>query len=118
MSNHIAWWVELAIEPRDLEAYRALTNEMVDFARSESGALVYERFVAEDRSTIHVYERYADSTAAAQHIRSFDALFADRFHGMIERRRFAVFGAPSAELRRLLDRFGAVYMAPLAGFAR
>jgi quinol monooxygenase YgiN len=118
MEDHISWWVELAIEPQALEDYRTLTNEMIQFTRTEIGALIYERFVGADSKTIHVYERYVDSAAAAAHIRSFDALFANRFHGMIERRRFVVFGTPSEELRKLLDRFGATYMAPLGGFAR
>jgi quinol monooxygenase YgiN len=118
LDNHISWCVELAIDPRELEAHRALTSEMVQFARSESGTLVYERFISADRKTLHVYERYVDSAAALAHLRSFEARFADRFHGMIARRRFVVFGTPSEALRNLLDRFGAIYTAPFGGFSR
>jgi hypothetical protein len=50
-------------------------------------------------------------------MRSFDALFADRFHGMTQRKRFIVLGDPSPELRTLLDRFGASYMRLFGGFA-
>jgi quinol monooxygenase YgiN len=118
MGNQVSWCVELAIDPRELEKHRALTSEMVQFARSERGALVYERFISEDCKTLHVYERYVDSAAALAHMRSFDALFADRFHGMVVRKRFVVCGVPSEELRNVLDAFGAIYVSPLDGFSR
>ena len=117
MHNHISWWVELSIQPSDINAYRNLTQEMIEFARTEPGTLIYERYLDNDGVTIHVFERYIDSRAAVAHMRNFDALFADRFHGMIERKRFTVFGDPSAELRELLDRFSARYVALLGGFA-
>ena len=47
--------------------------------------------------------------------------FAKRFHGLIRRRQFVVLGSPSAELRSILDGYGATYtstMATLAAFDR
>ena len=41
MSN-ISSQVELRVEPADSEAFEKLTAEMVEFARSESGVLIYE----------------------------------------------------------------------------
>ena len=117
MHDHISWWVELTIRPPDVNAYRDLTREMIEFARTEPGTLIYDRYLDNDGLTIHVFERYVDSTAAVAHIRNFDVLFAHRFHGMIERKRFTVFGDPSTELRHLLDRFGARYVGLLDGFA-
>lgn len=112
MTDQIAWHVELAVRPGQLESFRELTSEMVEFAATELGILAYERFVSADGTTIHVYERYENSAAAIAHLRNFAANFADRFSAMLDRKRFTVFGAPDSELRMLLDRFGAVYLAP------
>jgi quinol monooxygenase YgiN len=35
MSDQISWWVELAVKPGQLENFRALTAEMVEFTRRE-----------------------------------------------------------------------------------
>jgi quinol monooxygenase YgiN len=43
MIKEIAWWVELEIEPGQYDKYCALTAEMVEFAQSEPGVLLYER---------------------------------------------------------------------------
>jgi hypothetical protein len=37
-------------------------------------------------------------------------MFSHRFLGMVDRRQFTVFGAPTDELRKVLDRFGATYL--------
>lgn len=70
----------------------------------------YERFVSEDGKSVYAYERYADLAAALTHLRTFEKMFSRRFLGMVERRRFTVFGAPTDELRKVLDRFGATYL--------
>lgn len=67
---------------------------------------------------VHVYERYADAAAAVAYLRMFVSQFSDRFVGSVDRIRFTVYGTPSAELRGILDGFGATYMAPVGGFAR
>ena len=112
MPDEIAWHVELAVRPGQLESFRELTVEMVEFAATEPGVLAYERFVSADGATIHVYERYKNSAAAVAHLRTFTSKFAARFSLMVERKRFSVYGDPSPELRVLLDRFGAVYLTP------
>jgi quinol monooxygenase YgiN len=116
MHDEVFWWVELALRPGQLADFEKLTGEMVEAARRETGVLSYQRFISDDRATVHVYERYADSSSAVAHLRAFDETFADRFAGMVYRRRFSVCGSPSAELRRLLDRYGAVYLKPFGRF--
>ncbi len=118
MTGQISWYAELTIDPVRLDEYCALTREMIDLSRQEPGTLIYERYVSDDQKTIHIYERYADSDAAALHLQNFNEQFSERFHGMIERRRFVVFGIPTEALRLMLDRFGAIYMTPLDGFGR
>ena len=118
MGEQVLWHVELAVKPGALEDFRVLTGEMVEATRGEIGVLSYERFVSADGMVVHVYERYADSAAAVAHLRTFGRQFGDRFVGLVDRTRFTVYGTPSAELRRMLDGFGATYMAPFGGFTR
>jgi quinol monooxygenase YgiN len=110
MSEEVAWLVELVIKPGQLDNFRALTREMVKFSRREAGVLTYERFVSDDGNFVYAYERYANSAAAVAHLRTFEQIFSRRFLGMADRRRFTVLGAPTEELRKLLDRFGATYL--------
>ena len=42
----VSWWVELVVRPDDLDAFEALTCEMVAAARAEQGVLAYQRFIS------------------------------------------------------------------------
>ena len=117
MNGEICWHVELLIKPGQLESFRALTGEMVESARRELGVLSYQRFVSEDGKTVHVYERYANSTAALTHLEIFAKKFAKPFQDMVERKCFVVFGYPTAELKAALDGYGAIYLKPFGDIA-
>ena len=117
MSGQICWHVELLIKPGQLESFRALTGEMVEAARREPGVLSYQRFIGEDGKTVHVFERYADSTVALIHLQVFAEKFAARFQELLERKCFVVFGRPSAELKAVLDGYGAIFSKPFGDFA-
>ena len=110
MNAEISWLVELAVKPGQLDNFRALTGEMVEFSRREPGVLGYDRFVSEDGKLVYACERYADSAAALDHLQTFEKKFSYRLLGMVDRRRFTVFGTPTDELKRRLDRFGATYL--------
>ena len=112
MSEEISWCVELRLRPGKLEQFRALTGAMVEATRAEQGVLSYQRFIADDGSCIHVYERYENAAAAAAHVHGFAEKFGADYSALVERTRFTVYGAPSNALRTLLDRYGAVYMKP------
>ncbi len=116
MSNQISWRVELTVKSGQLDSFLKLTGEMVDAARAERGVLSYQRFVADDGTCVHIYERYADSAAALGHLQMFEERFGRRFAGMVVRRRFAVYGTPSAELKSRLDGFGATFLRPFGDF--
>lgn len=116
MTEQISWCAELAVDPARLMEYKALNTEMINLSRREPGTLIYERHISDDQKTIFVYERYANQDAAVSHLRAFDELFSDRFHGMLQRKRFVVFGTPTGVLRSLLDRFGAIYTTSIGGF--
>jgi quinol monooxygenase YgiN len=117
MGDQISWHVVLAIKQDQLDNFQALTREMVDFTRTESGVLCYQRFVRDDGKFVHGYERYADSAAALAQLQNFATVFSERFSALVEREGFTVFGQPSHELRALLDRFGAIYLRPFGDLA-
>jgi quinol monooxygenase YgiN len=98
----VSWWVELAVKPDQLANFEKMTGEMVASTRDETGVLAYQRFVTDDRQTVHVYERYENSETAIAHLQKFDATFGERYASMVDRKRFIVFGNPSGELRTLL----------------
>jgi quinol monooxygenase YgiN len=117
MGEHVSWQVELAVKPGQLESFRGLTREMVEFTKSEAGVLVYERYVSGDARSIFVYERYTDSAAAVAHLEAFASRYGTRFTSMVDRKSFTVFGDPSDDLRSILDKFSPTYLRPFEGFS-
>jgi quinol monooxygenase YgiN len=113
MSEQIAWCVELAVLPGQLDSFLELTSEMVEQTAKEPGVLTYQRFLTADGQTVHAIERYENSDAALEHPQKFLDKFAERFSSMVSRRRFTVYGKPSIELKAVLDGFGAMYFSPL-----
>lgn len=114
----VSWQVELTVKPGALEAFRALTAEMVAVARGEPGVLAYERFISADGTRVHVFERWADSPAALAHLQAFAERFAGPYAALVERHRFIVYGEPSDALQELLRRFGASeFLGLMDGFA-
>jgi quinol monooxygenase YgiN len=112
----VSWQVRLAIKPNQLPNFHRLTGEMVKSARAELGVRSYQRFLSADGGSIHIYERYSDSSTALVHLQSFRVQFADRFGAMVERKEFFVYGHPSDELKRVLDSYGAQYLEPFGDF--
>ena len=118
MNKQISWMAELQVKPGRLEAFRALTNEMVESTRAEPGALIYERFLSKNGEIIYVVERYSDSSAAIEHLVLFRETYGEKYAAMVERKRFTVFGSPSIELKQMLDDFNVEYIDSFAGFTR
>ena len=116
MGDEIAWRVELSVKPEYVAALLALTDEMVQSAKLELGCLSYQRFISLDGTSVHVYERYMSSGAALAHLQLFFKRFATQFSSMVERKSFTVYGAPSNELRKVLEPFNPVYLRPFGNF--
>jgi quinol monooxygenase YgiN len=117
VSDNVFWVVELAIKPGQLDAFKALMNDMVKATKAnEPGALNYEWFISEDGTKCHVYERYADSAAVMVHMGNF-ASFGERWVATVETEGMTVYGTPSDEVKAIMASAGTL-MAPLGGFAR
>ena len=101
--GQISWQVTLGVRPGQLEAFHALTEEMVALSATEPGTLVYERFLSDDGETVHAFERYASSDAAIAHLEMFSREFGDRLMQCMERQHINIYGDPSDELRAKLD---------------
>ena len=118
MSDQVAWLLELAVKPGELENFKALMAEMIESAQGEAGVLTYEWSISDDGSAIHIYERFADSAAVVAHLTAFGETFAQRFLAAVDPTRLVVYGAPNHEAKEALTALSPTYMAPLGGFAR
>ena len=118
MEDQVSWVLELAIKPGELDAFKALMEEMVDGTSAEPNTLAYQWFISDDNGTVHIYEKYADSEALVSHVNGFGAKWAERFLGAVDVTRFTVYGNPSATAKELMDGLGAVYLGPWGGFSR
>jgi quinol monooxygenase YgiN len=117
-NNEVAWHVELEVRSGQLANFLALTARMVEETRNERGVLSYQRFVNDEATIIHVYERYESSDAALAHLQVFKERFAAEFSAMVSRSRFVVYGQPNDELRRVLGGLGATcYLRPFGDFS-
>ena len=115
-ANEVAWLLELAVNPGQLETVRALMGEMVASTRAEPGALAYAWFVGGDAGTMALYERYADSAAVVAHLATFGERFAQRFLAAMTPTRLTVLGAPTDAAQQALGGLNPTYLGFFGGF--
>lgn len=119
MSDNVYWIVDAAIKPGQLDAFKAMADEMTKTVQAdEPGALAYEWTISADEGTCHIYERYTDSEVALAHLKWFGKNYGERFMSLADQRRLTVYGSPDQATRKVLDRLGATYMTPVVGFSR
>ena len=119
MNHHVIWTLDMQVAPGRQEDLRALMHEMATATEAnEPGTLDYEWSLSEDGTICHLFERYADCAAAEIHMATFDEKYAARFMALLTPTRVTLYGRPNAAIRAGLAPFGAVYMAPAAGFSR
>jgi len=119
MSNSVSWNLQLSVRDGKLETARSLIHEMVGATKAdEAGTQTYEWFLSDDGTQCHIVESYVDSAAALEHLGNFGTNFAERFMACFEPTAFNVYGKPSAEVKGVLDGFGAKYLGRFDGFRR
>ena len=118
MNESIYWLLQLSVQPRRMEDFRALMKAMVESARGEIGTLSYDWTLSEDSKICHLFERYSDNAAAMIHSRAFQAKFAERFFELAKPVGCLVHGKPTPQLRDALSALEPTYMSPLGGFHR
>jgi hypothetical protein len=83
--------------------------------RDEPG---YEWFIADDGSSLHLYERYTDSAATMVHLGNFAQKYAERFLTYLTITKITMYGNPSADVRAAFSARSPLYMSLSDGFAR
>lgn len=116
--RHCVRIVVLAVKQGELDAFRALMEEMVAHAQTKPGTIIYEWFVSDDGGTVHIYERYLDSAAALESSNDFGEHFAERFIAAVDVTGFSVYGNPNDAVREAHSGVGAQFLEPFGGFAR
>jgi quinol monooxygenase YgiN len=118
MRQDIYWVCVFKVKPEQFGEFKQVVAPLVAATKQEPGALAYEYYVSDDRTTIHILEHYRDSGAVVSHVQHTFAKFAERFTALATVASFVVYGTPQPEARKILDGFGAVYMTPFDGFTR
>ncbi len=118
MSANVSWNFRLSIREGQFDNFNTLMTEMVESTQAESGTLVYEWFLSEDKTTCHIYERYAESDSVMVHLGNFGSKFAARFLEYLEPTSLTVYGDPTDQVRGALEGLGPVYLGLVGGFTR
>jgi quinol monooxygenase YgiN len=118
MDDQVSWLLEGTVRPGELENLKALINEMVESTRAEPGALNYQWCISADNTTVHNFDRYRDSAAARTHLEGFLSNHAGRYMEAVDTTRFSVYGAPSDEVKEIVNGFGGAYYGLIEGFTR
>lgn len=119
MDNNIFWVLDTEIKEGKTEEVKSLMNDLIDFTqKNEPGAIHYEWFLNSDGKKCTVFEHYADSDAAMDHLNSFGKNFGLRFMTLLAVKKYVVFGNPDEKLKNALDKLGCIYMKSIGGFAR
>lgn len=117
MPNEIVTLYHLTIKPEQFESFRELVDKIVAASSEEPATLAYQYVVSPDHSKVHIIERY-EMDGVLPHVEQTFAPFAEEFLSFASIDQLFVYGEPTAEIRAKLDGFGAIYLAPFAGFAR
>jgi quinol monooxygenase YgiN len=106
----------LSIDPDDFEQFRDLAEVLVKATSNEPETTIYEYVVNSARTEVHIVERYR-TAGLLPHVEQTFAPYAARFLELAKIERVFVYGDPTPEIRAKLDEFGAIYFAPMVGFA-
>jgi quinol monooxygenase YgiN len=110
---------ELAVKEGREPDFRTLMAEMAEATeRNEPGTLDYEWCMSDDGRRLHLFERYADSSAAMIHLGTFGERYMKRFFEVLTPERITLYGTPDDRVRGALKTLGPQVMARAAGFSR
>jgi quinol monooxygenase YgiN len=117
MSNEIWCIYHLSVQPQDFPEFKSFIGPIVEAARHEPGTLTYEYSASADHRSVHILERYR-MEGLLPHVEQTFSPFAERFLELSKIEKLFVYGEPTEEIRKKLDGFGAIYLAPFDGFSR
>jgi quinol monooxygenase YgiN len=117
MQNQIYSIYHLSIIPSDFDAFETLIAQIVAATSEEADTTIYEYVVNNDRTEVHIVERY-QTRGLLPHVEQTFSPFAQRFLALARIEKLFVYGDTTPEIRATLDGFGAEYFTPFAGFSR
>jgi quinol monooxygenase YgiN len=117
MKNEVYTIYHLSLNSTDFPAFETLITKIVNETSKEPDTLTYEYVVNEDRTAVHIIERYRPDGIVPHSDTTF-APFAEEFLSLVRIEKLYVYGETTPEIRTRLDRFDALYFSSFAGFSR
>ena len=117
MQGEIYSIYHLTMEPSKFPAFQALVSKIVAATKEEPDTLTYEYVASEDRTAVHIVERYL-TAGLLPHVEQTFSPFAAEFLSLAKIDKLYVYGDTTQAIRAKLDGFGAIYLRPFEGFSR
>lgn len=118
IDGQVSWVLQCGVKEGQRDALEELMGEMVASTKDEPGALSYEWFISDDGSTVHLYEKFADSAATVAHMKAFGEKWAGRFMGCLDIQRVTVYGNPDEAAQKAIAPMGGKQLGTWGGFSR
>ncbi|WP_373702060.1 putative quinol monooxygenase [Weissella soli] len=112
--SSIMYLIETTVKEENKAAALELIDCLVASTKKEEGAVDYHWSINGDK--INIIEHYADNAATKLHLDGFAVNFGEYFSNLFDVHSCTVYGDPNAEVKEILDGFGAVYMTTVNGF--
>jgi quinol monooxygenase YgiN len=117
MENELYSIYHLTLEAGKFPAFKALIEKIVEATSHEADTLTYEYVVNAEQTAVHIIERYR-MVGVLPHVEQTFSPYAEEFLNLSTIEKLFVYGNPTPEVKAKLDSFGAIYLAPFAGFTR
>ncbi|MTD40055.1 hypothetical protein GIX45_15850 [Erwinia sp. CPCC 100877] len=112
MINGVLYIISFEVKPEKEAELRELINDLIESTRLEKGVSNYHW--AKQGAIYHSLEHFADNKSALKHLQNFGEIFAERYMSLGTVLSTTVYGNPSADVRDILDGFGAAYLETVA----
>jgi quinol monooxygenase YgiN len=108
MTKGVQFVVDITVNDGKLEAFEALTQEMIAGSREEAGTLGYDFYLSGDRKHCRLVEKYVDGDAALGHMKG--PVVEELVPKLLEVScvtGFEVYGDPGQKVSEIVAGFGA-----------
>ena len=117
MTKNVYWVLKATIGEGNLEPLKNLAQRFCEATQSEEGVIAYEWSVSDDESTLHILERFADSTAALTHLENVGPILPELM-ALATPTVMECYGAIDDNFREATKRLPMSYTTMFAGFHR
>lgn len=118
-STWVGWLIICECQPSDFEDVMSLAATMTEFVSvNEPETTHFEWSCSPDHLSVHLYERYSNSTQALAHMTAFAEQFGAKFMSLLKPTSVIVYGFPTAELKSQLEALSPQFTECFAGFHR